>query len=100
MAAFTGSHRYVLDYLAKEVLERQNEQLRSFLLETSVLERLRPVVRCGHWAHGCQGLLEWVERAGLFLVPLDEVRGWWRYHHLLADLLRARLQQDRPSPGG
>ncbi len=76
VAAFTGSHRFVLDYLAEEVLERQSDQVREFLLETSVLEQ--------------------VERAGLFLVPLDEMRGWWRYHHLFADLLRVRLEQEQP----
>ena len=98
VAAFTGSHRYVLDYLAEEVLEQQSEQMRSFLLETSVLERLSGS-QCDAVTGrpGCQALLESVERAGLFLIPLDEVRGWWRYHHLLADLLRARLQQDRPA---
>ena len=71
--------------------------MRTFLLETSVLERLS-----GHLCDavtgrtGGQALLEQVERAGLFLVPLDEVRGWWRYHHLFADLLRARLQAEQP----
>ena len=98
VAAFTGSHRYVLDYLAEEVLEQQSEQVRSFLLETSVLERLSgSLCDAVTGRPGCQALLESVERAGLFLVPLDEVRGWWRYHHLLADLLRARLQRDRPA---
>ena len=94
VAAFTGSHRYVLDYLAEEVLERQSEQVRAFLLETSVLERLSgPLCDAVTGRAGSQALLEQVERAGLFLVPLDEVRGWWRYHHLFADLLRARLEQ-------
>ena len=94
VAAFTGSHRYVLDYLAEEVLERQDEQVRTFLLETSVLERLSgPLCDAVTGRAGSQALLEQVERAGLFLVPLDEVRGWWRYHHLFADLLRARLEQ-------
>ena len=93
-AAFTGSHRYVLDYLAEEVLERQSEQLRTFLLETSVLERLSgDLCDTVTGRVGSQALLEQVERAGLFLVPLDEARGWWRYHHLFADLLRARLKQ-------
>ena len=94
VAAFTGSHRYVLDYLAEEVLERQSEQVRTFLLETSVLERLSGEL-CDQVTGraGSQALLEQVERAGLFLVPLDEVRGWWRYHQLFADLLRARLEQ-------
>ena len=97
VAAFTGSHRYVLDYLAEEVLERQDEQLRTFLLETSVLERLSgPLCDAVTGRPGSQALLEQVERAGLFVIPLDEVRGWWRYHHLFADLLRARLQEEQP----
>ena len=97
VAAFTGSHRYVLDYLAEEVLERQDQQLRTFLLETSVLDRLSgPLCDAVTGRQGSQALLEEAERAGLFLVPLDELRGWWRYHHLFADLLRARLQQEQP----
>ena len=97
VAAFTGSHRYVLDYLAEEVLERQPDRVREFLLETSVLERLSgELCDAVTGRPGSQALLEQVERAGLFLVPLDEVRGWWRYHHLFADLLRARLQQEQP----
>ena len=97
VAAFTGSHRYVLDYLAEEVLEGQDEQLRTFLLETSVLERLSgPLCDAVTGREGSQALLEEAERAGLFVIPLDEVRGWWRYHHLFADLLRARLQEEQP----
>ena len=97
VAAFTGSHRYVLDYLAEEVLERQDEQVRIFLLETSVLERLSgPLCDAVTGRAGNQAMLEHVERAGLFLAPLDEVRGWWRYHHLFADLLRARLRDEQP----
>ena len=97
VAAFTGSHRYVLDYLAEEVLERQPGQVREFLLETSVLERLSgELCDAVTGLPGSQALLEQVERAGLFVVPLDEVRGWWRYHHLFGDLLRARLQQEQP----
>ena len=97
VAAFTGSHRYVLDYLAEEVLERQPEQVRAFLLETSVLGRLSgPLCDAVTGGEGSQALLEQAERAGLFLIPLDEVRDWWRYHHLFADLLRARLQQRQP----
>ena len=97
MAAFTGSHRYVLDYLAEEVLEGQDDQLRMFLLETSVLDRLSgPLCDAVTGRQGSQALLEQAERAGLFLIPLDEARGWWRYHHLFADLLRARLQQEQP----
>ena len=101
VAAFTGSHRYVLDYLAEEVLEGQDEQLRTFLLETSVLERLSgPLCDAVTGREGSQALLEEAERAGLFLIPLDEVRGWWRYHHLFADLLRARLQARAARPRG
>jgi LuxR family maltose regulon positive regulatory protein len=97
VAAFTGSHRYVLDYLAEEVLERQPGRVREFLLETSVLERLSGgLCDAVTGRPGSQALLEQVERAGLFVVPLDEVRGWWRYHHLFADLLRARLQARQP----
>jgi LuxR family maltose regulon positive regulatory protein len=97
VTAFTGSHRYVLDFLAEEVLDRQDEELRTFLLETSVLERLSgPLCDAVTGRSGCQALLERAERAGLFLVPLDEVRGWWRYHHLFADLLSARLQAEQP----
>ena len=94
---FSGSHRYVLDYLAEEVLDRQPPQLRTFLLESSVLERLSgPLCDAVTGRADSQQLLEQVERANLFLQPLDAVRGWWRYHQLFADLLRARLQQQRP----
>ena len=97
VAAFSGSHRYVLDYLAEEVLEGQSEQVREFLLETSVLERLSGgLCDAVTGRTDSQAMLEQVERANLFLVPLDEVRGWWRYHHLFADLLRARLRQEQP----
>lgn len=97
VATFSGSHRYVLDYLTTEVLERQPEPVRSFVLETSVLDRL-----CGELCDAVTGradgqsMLEIIERANLFLIPLDEVRGWWRYHHLFADLLRTRLQMQQP----
>jgi len=97
VATFSGSHRYVLDYLTEEVLDRQPEETVRFLLETSVLERL-----CGPLGDAVTGrgdsqqVLEQLERRNLFLIPLDEVRGWWRYHHLFADLLRARLQQQQP----
>ena len=97
VAAFSGSHRFLLDYLTDEVLERQDEQVRGFLLETSVLERLSgELCDAVTGRPGSQAMLQAIERAGLFLVPLDEVRGWWRYHHLFADLLRARLQAEQP----
>jgi LuxR family maltose regulon positive regulatory protein len=97
VAAFSGSHRFVLDYLADEVLDGQPGPVRTFLLETSVLERLSgELCDAVTGRSGSQAMLHRIERAGLFLVPLDEVRGWWRYHHLFADLLRARLEQDQP----
>jgi LuxR family transcriptional regulator, maltose regulon positive regulatory protein len=97
VAAFSGTHRFVLDYLADEVLDGQTEQMRAFLLETSVLERLSgELCDAVTGRAGSQAMLHDIERAGLFLVPLDEVRGWWRYHHLFADLLRARLQAEQP----
>jgi LuxR family maltose regulon positive regulatory protein len=92
VGAFTGSHRHVLDYLTEEVLERQNDQVREFLLETSVLERLSaPVCDAVTNRSDSQQMLQWLDQSGLFVVQLDDVRGWWRYHHLFADLLRARL---------
>jgi LuxR family transcriptional regulator, maltose regulon positive regulatory protein len=97
VAAFSGSHRYVLDYLAEEVLDGQDPQVRSFLLETSVLSRLTgDLCDAVTGRPGGQAMLERIERAGLFLLPLDEVRGWWRYHHLFADLLQARLAAEQP----
>ena len=97
VTAFTGSHRYVLDYLTEEVLEQQDERLRTFLLETSVLGRLSgELCDAVTGRSGSQALLERAEQSGLFLVALDEVRHWWRYHHLFADLLRVRLQQEQP----
>jgi ATP/maltotriose-dependent transcriptional regulator MalT len=97
VAAFSGSHRFVLDYLADEVLDGQPGPVRAFLLETSVLDRLTgELCDAVTGRAGGQAMLEQVERAGLFLVPLDEVRGWWRYHHLFADLLRVRLQAEQP----
>jgi LuxR family maltose regulon positive regulatory protein len=96
-AAFSGSHRYVLDYLAEEVLARQPEHLVRFLLETSVLDRLSgPLCEAVTGRSDSQRLLEQVERANLFLIPLDGQRRWWRFHHLFADLLRARVQQADP----
>jgi LuxR family transcriptional regulator, maltose regulon positive regulatory protein len=98
VASFSGGHRFVLDYLTGEVLERLDGQVRDFVLETSVLERLSgELCDAVTGRTGSQALLEQVEQAGLFLMPLDEVRGWWRYHHLFAGLLRARLQAERPA---
>jgi hypothetical protein len=97
VASFSGSHQYVLDYLTEEVLARRSEDLVGFLLETSVLERLSgELCDAVTGRSDSQHVLGQIERANLFLVPLDEVRGWWRYHQLFADLLRARLHQQQP----
>ena len=94
--SFTGSHRFVLDYLIEEVLGRQPENIQFFLLRTSILERLCgplcDAVLSSSSAPG-QETLEYLERANLFIVPLDQERRWYRYHHLFAELLRQRLGQ-------
>jgi LuxR family maltose regulon positive regulatory protein len=91
--AFTGTHRYVLDYLSEEVLERQPERVRTFLLQTSFLQRLTaPLCDAVRGYADSQEILEELERANLFLIPLDEHRRWYRFHHLFTDLLQARLR--------
>src|SRR5262252_7998327 len=98
IATFAGSHRFVLDYLTEEVLAGQPGPVLRFLLETSVLERVcGPLCDAVTGRTGGQEMLEELDRANLFVVPLDEVRHWWRYHHLFADLLRARLERERPA---
>src|SRR5215210_2780794 len=95
--AFTGSHRFVLDYLVEEVLQRQPERIRSFLLQTSILDRLSgPLCDAVTVQEGSNALLEALERGNLFVVPLDDRRHWFRYHHLFADVLRARLMEEQP----
>jgi LuxR family maltose regulon positive regulatory protein len=94
--SFTGSHHFVLDYLLEEVLQRQSESVQTFLLRTSILDRLcGPLCDAvlGDVTGSGQATLEYLERANLFLVPLDNERRWYRYHHLFADLLRQRLHQ-------
>jgi LuxR family maltose regulon positive regulatory protein len=97
IAAFAGSHRYVLDYLAEEVLDKQPEDVQKFLLETSILDRMFGSL-CDAVTDGndSQAMLEMLERANLFLIPLDDERRWYRYHHLFADFLRKRLHQRHP----
>jgi len=95
--AFSGSHHYVLDYLVEEVLTLQPESVQDFLLQTSILERLTgSLCDAVTGRSDGQAMLEGLERANLFLVPLDDERHWYRYHHLFADLLRARLRQFLP----
>lgn len=95
IARFAGNNRYVVDYLVDEVLGHQPVEVRDFLVRTSVLDRLTGPL-CDAVTGGCdgEGMLASLERAGLFLFPLDDDRVWYRYHHLFADVLRARLHQD------
>lgn len=98
--SFTGSHRFVMDYLVEEVLKQQPENIQMFLLQTSVLGRmcgsLCDVVLLNSSVAG-QETLEYLEHANLFIVPLDNERRWYRYHHLFADLLRNRLARALPA---
>ncbi|MBP6472642.1 MAG: LuxR family transcriptional regulator [Chloroflexi bacterium] len=93
--SFSGSHRFVLDYLVEEVLHQQPESVQRFLLQTAVLNQLTGSL-CNALTGNDDGqkILESLERANLFLVPLDNERRWYRYHHLFAELLRQRLQQN------
>jgi LuxR family maltose regulon positive regulatory protein len=97
IAAFTGGHHYIVDYLAEEVLGRLPEAQRHFLMHTSILERLCGPL-CDALTGGTDGsrLLAQLEHANLFVVPLDTEQRWYRYHHLFADLLRSRLLHSQP----
>src|SRR6266536_3449068 len=103
ITSFTGSHHFVLDYLLEEVLHQQSARVQTFLLRTSILDRM-----CGPLcdallrapAASGQAILEAIERANLFIVPLDNERRWYRYHQLFADLLRQRLHQSSASSTG
>jgi LuxR family maltose regulon positive regulatory protein len=110
IAAFTGSHRFILDYLSDQVLEQQSKELQLFLLQTSILDRMNAslcdaVVDPAPTAQNdgsaakqgvSQAILEKLEQRNLFLVPLDDERCWYRYHHLFLDVLRHRLQETLP----
>jgi LuxR family transcriptional regulator, maltose regulon positive regulatory protein len=97
ITAFTGSHRYILDYLTDEVLNHQPDHLQSFLLQTSILNRLSSsLCNAVTGRTDSQALLEQVERSNLFLISLDDERCWYRYHHLFGDMLRRHLQQLSP----
>ncbi|MGC9468744.1 MAG: LuxR C-terminal-related transcriptional regulator [Anaerolineae bacterium] len=102
--AFSSSHRYIFDYLVEEVLRRQVPHVQRFLLRTSILDRLSgPLCDAVIWngdrgqagpSEDSQSLLEYLERNNLFVIPLDDDRRWYRYHHLFADLLRQRLEHE------
>lgn len=91
---FSGTHRYVADYLIEEVLNRQPEVIRTFLLQTSILDRLSgSLCNAVSGETNSQHILEDLERSNLFITPLDNDRNWYRYHHLFADLLKQKLRQ-------
>jgi LuxR family transcriptional regulator, maltose regulon positive regulatory protein len=114
--SFTGDDRFISDYLIEEVLERQTEPVRDFLLRTSILERLNAPLcdalirdmrkELGDEPHplpptpyplSSSSTLEYLDKSNLFLIPLDNRREWYRYHHLFAELLRQRLNESLPS---
>ena len=95
--AFAGDNRYIVDYLIEEVLQRQPEAVRSFLLQTSILERLNGSL-CDAVTGQEEGRmrLETLQRGNFFLIPLDDKRHWYRYHHLFADVLHMHLMTEQP----
>jgi LuxR family maltose regulon positive regulatory protein len=96
IAGFTGNDRYIVDYLVDEVLARQPDEIRSFLLRTSILDRLSgPLCNAVTGSAGGKAMLERLERANLLVIPLDDRRQWYRYHHLFADVLRAHLEEEQ-----
>jgi len=97
IGSFAGDHRYMVDYLVEEVLERQSEDVRGFLLETCILDRLSgPLCDAVTGRRSGKAMLEALDRVNLFVVPLDDRRHWYRYHHLFADVLRAHLVDWEP----
>jgi LuxR family maltose regulon positive regulatory protein len=97
VARFTGNDRYIVDYLVEEVLQRLPEEIRTFLLDTCILDRLSgPLCDAVTGRSDSRAMLGALERRNLFLVSLDDQRRWYRYHHLFADVLQAHLEDDRP----
>ena len=97
IAGFAGDDRYIVDYLVEEVLQRQSDHVRHFLLQTSILDRLSgPLCDAVTGRDGGKAMLEALDRGNLFLVPLDDRRQWYRYHQLFADVLQAHLLDERP----
>lgn len=97
VSAFTGSQRYILDYLVEEVLQQQPQEIRTFLLQTSVLEYMHAeLCNAVTGQNNAQSVLEQLVRGQLFTIPLDGEGHWYRYHHLFRDVLRHRLQQTQP----
>ena len=95
--AFAGDHRYIVDYLVEEVLQRQPEPIRNFLLQTAILDRLNgPLCDAVTGQPGGKARLETLQRGNFFLIPLDDKRHWYRYHHLFADVLHMHLMTEQP----
>lgn len=95
--SFAGDNRYVVDYLVEEVLQRQPEHVGPFLLQTSILDRLSgPLCAAVTGQKDAKEVLEGLERGNLFVIPLDDKRRWFRYHHLFADVLYAHLMEEQP----
>ena len=95
--SFTGSHAYIVDYLAEEVVQRQSSELQAFLLQTSILDRMcGPLCNAVLARTDSQATLETLRRGNLFVIPLDDERRWYRYHHLFAEVLHARLRDTQP----
>lgn len=94
---FSGSNRFILDYLLDEVFSQQSEEVRSFMYQTSILDQLTaPLCDAVIDRRGSQAYLDQLERANLFLIPLDEEQRWYRYHHLFSEVLRKQLKQFCP----
>jgi LuxR family maltose regulon positive regulatory protein len=94
---FSGSNRYIIDYLVDEVMARQPEEVQTFLRRTSILERFcAPLCEYVIDGHTEIDVLDYIERANLFLIPLDDHREWYRYHHLFADFLNQKLREIEP----
>ena len=94
---FSGTHRYIIDYLVEQVLQRQSAEVREFLVRTAILDRLcAPLcddLLAGETAVSSSAQIEYLENANLFIIPLDDERRWYRYHHLFADYLRSLLSK-------
>src|SRR5215213_980234 len=95
--AFAGDNRYIVDYLVEEVLQRQPTHIRSFLLQTAILDRLSgSLCDAVSGQTGGGALLEALHRGNFFVVPLDDRRQWYRYHHLFAEVLQAHVRAEQP----
>ncbi|PKO14093.1 MAG: helix-turn-helix transcriptional regulator [Chloroflexi bacterium HGW-Chloroflexi-10] len=95
--AFAGDHRYIVEYLVEEVLKRQPESIRSFLIQTAILDRLNgPLCEAVTGLQGGSTRLEALQRGNFFIIPLDDRRYWYRYHHLFGDVLRMHLMTEQP----